>query len=61
MALHFIRQGQFELCNEFLNEAKILVDDDLRETVEHLKTEFEQMYTVLRQLEKENDLTCAIR
>ncbi|CAO3635518.1 unnamed protein product [Mucor hiemalis] len=61
LALHFIRQGQFELCDEFLNEAKILVDDDLRETVEQLKTEFEQMYTVLRQLEKENDLTCAIR
>lgn len=61
MALHFIRQGQFELCNEFLNEAKILVDDDLRETVEQLKTEFEQMYAVLRQLEKENDLTSAIR
>lgn len=61
LALHFIRQGQFELCNEFMDEADILVDDELRETVEQLKNEFEQMYTVLNQLEKENDLNLAIK
>jgi hypothetical protein len=60
LALHFIRQGQFELCDEFMNEAQIPVDDELRETVEQLKNEFEQMYTVFHQLEKENDLTFAI-
>jgi hypothetical protein len=43
-----------------MNEAEITVDDELRETVEQLKSEFEQMYTVLHQLEKENDLTYAI-
>lgn len=61
MALHFIRQGQFELCEDFMNEAEIPVDDELRETVEKLKNEFEQMYTVLYQLEMQNNLDPAIR
>lgn len=60
LTLHFIRQGKFELCDEFLDEAQVPIDDELRSTVEHLKTEFEQMYTVLNQLEKENDLSSAI-
>lgn len=44
-----------------MNEADILVDDELRETVEQLKNEFEQMYIVLNQLEKENELSFAIK
>jgi hypothetical protein len=44
-----------------MNEAEIRVDDELRETVEQLKNEFDQMYTVLRQLENENDLSLAIQ
>lgn len=61
LALHFIRQGKFELCDEFMDEAQVPIDDELRLTVEHLKSEFEQMYTVLNQLDKENDLTSAIK
>ncbi|KAL7313566.1 hypothetical protein PS15m_007301 [Mucor circinelloides] len=61
LALHFIRQGKFELCDEFMDEAQVPIDDELRLTVEHLKAEFEQMYTVLNQLDKENDLTSAIK
>lgn len=59
LALHFIRQGQFELCDEFMDEAQIPVDNELRDTVEQLKTEFEQLYSILKQLE-EKDLTLAI-
>lgn len=44
-----------------MNEAEIPVDDELRDTVEKLKNEFEQMYTVLYQLEKQNNLGPAIR
>ncbi|GAA5813128.1 hypothetical protein MFLAVUS_006597 [Mucor flavus] len=61
LALHFIRQGQFELCDEFMDEAQISIDNELRDTVEQLKTEFEQLYSILQQLEKENDLTLAIK
>jgi hypothetical protein len=61
LALHFTRQGQFKLCEDFMNEAEIPVDDELRDTVEKLKNEFEQMYTVLYQLEKQNNLSPAIR
>ncbi|CEP19544.1 hypothetical protein [Parasitella parasitica] len=61
LALHFIRQGKFELCDEFMDEAQVPIDDELRATVEHLKAEFEQMYNVLNQLEKENDLSSAIK
>ena len=60
LALHFIRQGQFELCNQYLDEANILVNDELRETAEQLKHEFEQMYIILQQLEQQSDLTLAI-
>ncbi|KAI8048038.1 CTLH/CRA C-terminal to lish motif domain-containing protein [Gilbertella persicaria] len=60
IALHFIRQGQFELCDAFMNESEIPVDDPLRETVEQLKHEFEQMYTVLNKIDKEQDLSAAI-
>lgn len=61
LALHFIRKGQFELCNEFMNEAQVPIDDELREIVEQLKSEFEQMYKILHQLEEEDDLTLAIK
>lgn len=61
LALHFIRKGQFELCDEFMNEAEIPIDDELREIVEQLKSEFEQMYNILRQLEEEEDLSLAIK
>jgi len=44
-----------------MDEAQVPIDDELRLTVEHLKSEFEQMYTVLNQLDKENDLTSAIK
>ncbi|KAI8978992.1 CTLH/CRA C-terminal to lish motif domain-containing protein, partial [Pilobolus umbonatus] len=52
LALHFIRQGQFELCDHYLNEAQIPIDDEFRDTVEQLKSEFEQMYKVLHELEQ---------
>ncbi|KAI8364988.1 CTLH/CRA C-terminal to lish motif domain-containing protein [Choanephora cucurbitarum] len=61
LALHFIRQGHFELCDEFMNESDIAIDDPLRETVEQLKNEFEQMYTVLNKMEQEKDLEPAIQ
>ncbi|KAI9470604.1 MAG: CTLH/CRA C-terminal to lish motif domain-containing protein, partial [Benjaminiella poitrasii] len=60
LALHFIRQGRFDLCNEFMDEAGISIDDNIRETVEKLKNEFEQLYTILNEIEKEQDLTSAI-
>ncbi|KAG2201945.1 hypothetical protein INT47_000484 [Mucor saturninus] len=61
LALHFIRKGQFDLCEEFMNEAHIPIDDELRDMVEQLKSEFEQMYNILRQLEEEDDVTLAIK
>ncbi|KAI8991026.1 CTLH/CRA C-terminal to lish motif domain-containing protein [Mycotypha africana] len=61
LALHFVRQGQFELCEEFLNEADIPADDEIRDTVEQLRHQFEQMYTIMYQLEAEQDLTEAIK
>lgn len=61
MALHFTRQGQFDLCEEFLNEAEIPIDNELRDTLEKLRNDIEQMYTILDKIEKEKDLSLAIQ
>lgn len=61
LALHFTRQGQFDLCEEFLNEAEIPIDNELRDTVEKLRNDIEQMYTILDKIEKEKDLSLAIQ
>ncbi|KAI8377304.1 CTLH/CRA C-terminal to lish motif domain-containing protein [Blakeslea trispora] len=60
LALHFIRQGQFDLCDEFMNESDIPLNDPLRDTVEQLKNEFEQMYIILDKMEHAQDLEPAI-
>ncbi|KAI9282663.1 CTLH/CRA C-terminal to lish motif domain-containing protein [Sporodiniella umbellata] len=60
LAIHFVRQGQFQLCENFLHEAGIPIDSELRDTVEKLKGDIQQMHTILQQIEKENDLTLAI-
>ncbi|CEJ01981.1 hypothetical protein RMCBS344292_16000 [Rhizopus microsporus] len=44
LALHFTRQGQFDLCEEFLNEAEIPIDNELRDTVEKLRNDIEQIW-----------------
>jgi phage-related holin len=60
LAVHFIRQGQFKLCEDFLNEAGIPIDSELRDAVEKLKNDIEQMHTILNQIETDKDLTLAI-
>ncbi|KAG2228293.1 hypothetical protein INT45_011085 [Circinella minor] len=61
LAIHFIRQGQFELCDTFMREAGIDEEDELRLTTELLKKEFQRMYTILHELEESHELTNAIQ
>lgn len=59
MALHFIREGQFELCDTFMKESGIDDEDELYVKTELLKGEFRKMYSIMQELEK-RDLTNAI-
>ncbi|KAI9022913.1 RMD5-like protein A-like protein [Phycomyces nitens] len=54
LAMHFIRQGQFDLCDAYMREAGIKQDDTLYAMTEHLKKEFHRMYEVLSDLEAHN-------
>ncbi|ORY95779.1 CTLH/CRA C-terminal to lish motif domain-domain-containing protein [Syncephalastrum racemosum] len=59
MALHFIREGQFELCDTFMKESGIDDEDELYVKTELLKGEFRKMYSIMQELE-ERDLANAI-
>ncbi|CDS08730.1 hypothetical protein LRAMOSA10091 [Lichtheimia ramosa] len=61
LAIHFIRQGQFELCDAFMAEAGIDEEDELRLTTELLKKEFHRMYSILQSLDQGQELTEAIK
>ncbi|KAG0175556.1 hypothetical protein DFQ30_005251 [Apophysomyces sp. BC1015] len=52
IALHFIRQGQFEMCDMFINETSIDEQEELREITERLKLEFEKMYAIMQELDE---------
>ncbi|KAI9309296.1 CTLH/CRA C-terminal to lish motif domain-containing protein [Cunninghamella echinulata] len=72
LAMHFIRQGQFDMCDTFMNEIStsssiipdtvdISVNDPaLLEAVDKLKAQFRQMYTIIKQLGQEHRLDDAI-
>ncbi|ORX57466.1 hypothetical protein DM01DRAFT_1227315 [Hesseltinella vesiculosa] len=72
LAVHFIRQGQFDMCDMFIKEmtssAGILPDTDdiaindpaLIEAVESLKEQFRQMYKIMKQLSEDHYLEEAI-
>ncbi|CAO3611298.1 unnamed protein product [Cunninghamella blakesleeana] len=72
LAMHFIRQGQFDMCDTFMNEISnssstipdtvdVSVNDPaLLETVEKLKNQFRRMYTIIKQLGQEHQLNDAI-
>ncbi|KAL0096307.1 CTLH/CRA C-terminal to lish motif domain-containing protein [Phycomyces blakesleeanus] len=51
LAMHFIRQGQFDLCDAYMKEAGIQQDNTLYAMTEHLKKEFHRMYAILKELE----------
>ncbi|KAI8074681.1 putative regulator of gluconeogenesis Rmd5 [Gongronella butleri] len=70
--MHFIRQGQFDMCDLFLKEmtasAGVLPDTTntsindpaLIDAVENLKAQFRQMYRIMKQLADDHDLREAI-
>ncbi|KAI7867997.1 CTLH/CRA C-terminal to lish motif domain-containing protein [Spinellus fusiger] len=59
LAMHLIRQGQFDLCDAYMREAGIQPQDTLYTMAEHLKQEFSEMYTMMGELEA-HDLSHAI-
>ncbi|KAI8092822.1 CTLH/CRA C-terminal to lish motif domain-containing protein [Halteromyces radiatus] len=72
LAMHFIRQGQFDMCDTFMTEMKtsygtlpdtdIAVNDPvLIAAVDDLKTQFRQMYMIIQQLGQEHHLDQAIQ
>ncbi|ORZ20489.1 CTLH/CRA C-terminal to lish motif domain-domain-containing protein [Absidia repens] len=73
LAMHFIRQGQFDMCDNFMTEMTsshgmlpdtedLSVNDPaLVAVVDDLKSQFRQMYTIIKQLGQEHKLDEAIR
>lgn len=61
LAIHFIRQGQFDLCDVFMNEAGIDEEDELYMTTELLKSEFQKLYSILKELKENRQLDQAIQ
>lgn len=55
VAMHLIREGNFSVANEFLEEAGPSVD-----IPSHLQQEFHEMYTIISAMRKERDLGPAI-
>ncbi|KAF7724076.1 hypothetical protein EC973_001409 [Apophysomyces ossiformis] len=51
IAMHFIREGQFELCDLFVNEADPEEQQELREITDRLKQQFEKMYSIIQELD----------
>lgn len=60
LAIHFIRQGQFDICDVFMKEAGVDEEDELYMTTELLKSEFQKLYSILRELEEGHHLDQAI-
>ncbi|KAI9321544.1 CTLH/CRA C-terminal to lish motif domain-containing protein, partial [Dichotomocladium elegans] len=60
LAIHFIRQGQFDLCDTFMNEAGINESNDLWQTIELLKKEFLRMHSILDSLDRQQNVDSAI-
>lgn len=74
LAMHFIRQGQFDMCDTLMSEitsssshglhhdTDISANDPtLLKAVDDLKRQFRQMYTIIQQLAQEHHLDQAIQ
>ncbi|CAO3592052.1 unnamed protein product [Absidia cylindrospora] len=73
LAMHFIRQGQFDMCDNFMTEMTSshgmlpdtedlsVNDPTLVTVVNDLKSQFRQMYTIIKQLGQEHQLDEAIQ
>ncbi|KAJ2960555.1 hypothetical protein NQZ79_g4153 [Umbelopsis isabellina] len=54
VALHFIRQGQFELSESFIREAGMTDDEEIGTSASELKEKFKEMYDIMKELEAGN-------
>lgn len=52
VALHFIRQGQFQLSESFIKEAGMTDDEEIGTSASELKSQFKEMYDIMQELDK---------
>jgi hypothetical protein len=52
VALHFIRQGQFQLSESFIKEAGMAEDEEIGSSATELKFKFKKMYDIIQELEE---------
>ncbi|GAB5589411.1 hypothetical protein Unana1_04311 [Umbelopsis nana] len=52
VALHFIRQGQFQLSESFIKEAGMTDDEEIGTSASELKSKFKEMYDIMQELDK---------
>ncbi|CAM0140916.1 hypothetical protein VKS41_003592 [Umbelopsis sp. WA50703] len=54
VALHFIRQGQFELSESFIREAGMTDDEEIGTSTSQLKEQFREMHDIMKELKAGN-------
>ncbi|CAO3676047.1 unnamed protein product [Umbelopsis vinacea] len=52
VALHFIRQGQFQLGESFIKEAGMADDEEIGSSASEIKLKFKEMYDIMQELDK---------